>query len=416
MRVSWLYSLVVLLAGSMAQAGGHSCGPGCAPAACGPQYQLVQKTVMVPTWVTEMRTVYVTQCVPEERHKTVTVKKSVPVVRQVTKAYTVLVPEVRSRTVEYDVCRTVWQDQPQEYAVNIPYQESRQAVRTVCQWVDAQATRTVMVPEVRTKVVNYTVCRPVWREEVREYTVNVPYQVTKTGVRKVCRSVPVNYSRTIRVDHGCWQTVACEAPACGPCGSHGCGSCGGYSSCALCRRVWVPNWCDKVINYTCYKQEPYDVPYDYQVTLCRPETRTATVKVCDVVQEPQSKEVQYTVCVPREEVYTVKKPHHVQIPYDYTVNLCRTETRTRMVKVAHQMVDRASREVPYTVCVPQTREKTYNVTDYQCVEEPRDVCYTVMVPHQVPKQVCCKVKQMVPKTITCRVPVCAPSAACSSCY
>jgi hypothetical protein len=156
------------------------------------------------------------------------------------------------------------------------------------------------------------------------------------------------------------------------------------------------------------------------VTLCRPETRTAVVKVCDMVQEPQTKEVQYTVCVPQEQVYTCKKPQHVQVPYDYTVNLCRAEVRTRTVKVPQHIVEKATREEQYTVCVPQTREKVCNVTDYQCVEEARDVAYTVMVPTQVPKQVCYKLKQMVPKTITCRVPVCAPGgcghAACGSCY
>ncbi len=270
----WLAPMILLAAGSLAQGRGHGCGPGCGSscgsASCGPQYQLVQKTVMVPTWTTQMRTVYVTQCVPEQRHKTITVQRQVPVMRQVTKSYTVLVPEQRTRTVEYPVCRTVWEERQQEYTVNVPYQETRQAVRYACQWVDAEVTRTVMVPEVRTKTINYTVCKPVWREETREYTVNVPYQETRQGVRQVCHRVPVHQTRTIRVDQGCWQTVTYEVPSCG---GNGCGACG-HGGCAprhVCRRVWAPNYVEKQIHYTTYKNEVQEVPYEYQVTLCRPE-------------------------------------------------------------------------------------------------------------------------------------------------
>ncbi len=116
-------------------------------------------------------------------------------------------------------------------------------------------------------------------------------------------------------------------------------------------RRWVPNIVKREVEYTCMQAQMEDVPYEYTVTLCRPETRTRTVQVCDMVREQKTKEVQYTVCVPQ------------------------TKTGTRQV----------------TVCKTVPEEKT-------CT-------YTVNVPHTVQKEIQVKVCRMVPKEITCRVPV-----------
>src|SRR5688572_6504805 len=58
---------------------------------CGPR--MVERTILVPQWVTEKRVVNVTRCRPELRERVVTVYRCVPETRQVTREYTVMVPE-----------------------------------------------------------------------------------------------------------------------------------------------------------------------------------------------------------------------------------------------------------------------------------------------------------------------------------
>ena len=81
---------------------GH-CGGcyGCAPVACAPTD--VEKVVYEPQWVTETRMVNVTKYKTEQRERTYTVQKCVPVTEQVEQSYTVMVPETRTKTVNYTV-------------------------------------------------------------------------------------------------------------------------------------------------------------------------------------------------------------------------------------------------------------------------------------------------------------------------
>jgi len=424
----WLAPLVVLASVSAAQGellrrlhcGGGGCygGSSCAPCV---GYETVEKTVWAPEWVTEMRTVRHVQCVPEERQKTITVYDRVAETHDVTREYTVVVPQVRTRTVEYPVCRTVWHEKQQEYTVAVPYQEERQGVRQECRWVPVEATRTIMVPDVRTRTVEYQVCKPVWREESREYTVSVPYTeeregmrqvcewvpetVTRTvmvpetrtrtveytvnrtvwhektveytvsvphreerqGVRRVCRWEPYTDVRTYRQDCGRWECVECEVPECG---DAGCGSC-----CVrhYTRRVWVPNVVERQVEVTCRRPVTEEVPYTYWVTVCRPEVRSRTVRVPECVPETMTREQQYVVCVPQQREYTVRRPVTREVPYTYTVTLCRPEVRTRVVRVPDVVHETRTKEVEYTVCVPQ--QQTYTVQR----PETYDVPYTYAV-------------------------------------
>src|SRR5688572_11722507 len=74
-------------------AGGHSGDCGCAPAVadCAPAMQT--RTVMVPTYVTEMRTITATEYRQEQRQRNYTVTKRVPVNEQREVNYTVMVPQ-----------------------------------------------------------------------------------------------------------------------------------------------------------------------------------------------------------------------------------------------------------------------------------------------------------------------------------
>ena len=64
----------------------------------------VEKTVMVPSWVTETKMVNCTEYRPEKRLRKVVTYKRVPEQREVTRKCVVLVPEKYTKTVNYTVC------------------------------------------------------------------------------------------------------------------------------------------------------------------------------------------------------------------------------------------------------------------------------------------------------------------------
>ena len=72
------------------------CAAPCQAAVPCQAYELVEKTVMVPTWVTETRKVNVTEYRREPRERTYTVTRMVPETNAVTEEYTVMVPEHRT--------------------------------------------------------------------------------------------------------------------------------------------------------------------------------------------------------------------------------------------------------------------------------------------------------------------------------
>jgi len=304
------FALLLPLVTAGAAWAGHGGSACCSSNCCEPTY--VERTICVPTWVTETRTVDVIECTTEERQRTCTVYKRVP----------------ETKTIE-----------------------------TQC---------TVMVPETRTKTCNYTVCTPVWKEVEQEYTVMVPHQETRQGTRKVCKMEQVTETRTVCKDKGHWEEQVVEVlcsytkhRSCrarrGCCASTCDTGCGGSSCCnttTCTKKVWVPNIVEEQIEVTCCKPVLVEEPYEYCVTVCKPETRTRTCKVREYVKEEKTREVQYTVCVPQQ------------------------KTVTRQVCVV------------------------------KCVPEEKVVTYKVRVPHRVQKEVQVRVCKMVQKTVQvpCRQP------------
>ena len=126
------------------------------------------------------------------------------------------------------------------------------------------------------------------------------------------------------------------------------------------QNVWVPNIVKKQVDVTVQKPQVTDEPYTYSVVVCKPETRTRTVNVCDYVSEQLSRDVSYTVCVPKQEEVTVNRPKMFEEPYNYTVTVCKPETRTRTVNVCSYVSEQLTRDVPYTVCVPKQQQVTVN--------------------------------------------------------
>jgi hypothetical protein len=197
------------------------------------------------------------------------------------------------------------------------------------------------------------VSRPVWTDEVRNYTVCVPYTENREFTRMVCRNVPVTETRTVCEDQGRWEEQ--QPSACGPATPPACGPC---APAAPTQKVWVPNVVQRQVEVTCLRPQMVPEKYTCPVTLTRQESRQCTVRVC----------------------------HYEQTP--------------------------VTREVCTTVCVPQTRTWVENVTTCRVVPVQQTRQCTVMVPHQVAKTINVQVCRMVPKQV--KVPVCAPAPCCDT--
>ena len=131
---------------------------------------------------------------------------------------------------------------------------------------------------------------------------------------------------------------------------------------------------------TVMKQECVNVPFEYNVSVCHPEKRTQTIKVCSY--ENQTRTCTQRVC-------------------EY-----KCETRSRTYNVTECKIEQRTREVPYTVCVCQTRTRQQQVTEYKQVAVQKVENYTVMVPHEMEKDVQVCVCKMVAQTVT------VPAATC----
>jgi hypothetical protein len=281
-----------------------------------------------------------------------------------------MVPETRTRAVTYCVQMPVTRTVSEQYQVQVPtYREIQQT---------------------------YTVCMPVWTDQTRQYTVMVPQVETRQATRQVVHCIPVSETRTVCVDRGHWEE-ACASPcssgcdtcdsSCGGCRSRRGGGCG--DSCCAPARRWVCNYIQEQVPVTVMKTECVSEPYQYQVTVCHPETRTCTVKVCSYVN--QTRTATQRVCEYKCETRTC----------NYNVTECKVEQRTR--------------EVPYTVCVAQTRTRQEQVCEYKQVAVEKTEQYTVMVPHEVEQDVQVQVCRMVPKTVTVQVDNCCNGSSCGSC-
>jgi hypothetical protein len=325
-----LLGLTLLMPASQVQGGECGCalctgmhsGPN-----CGVGFQLVERTIHVPTMVTERRQVNVTECRTEPRERTITVQKVIPEVQQVRDVYTVMVQQTQTRLQTYHVNVPVWREVVQNVTVQVPTQELRKATQRVCRQVQVQEMQSV------TRDLGH------WDEVLVDV---VQYQ-----------------------NHGCGTAGNCgrcrrRHRGCGGCGcADACGSVGYDAGCAPAvtqqiQRVWKPDLVTEQIPVTVWRNEVVEEPYEYHVTVYHPEVRQQKVKVCEVVTQEKQQEVQVTVCVPerRDAVRnvttyrTVSEPqvqrYTVQVPYtvqkEVDVQVCRLVPKTVLYRVPVEMV------------------------------------------------------------------------------
>ena len=282
--------------------------------ACAPA--MVERTVLESVMVTETRKVQVTEYKQEPRVRKYTVTKMVPREEQRTRTVGYTEMEPRTRDEKYIECKTVTETVDQHYTEMVPYTETRKGTRCVVTPVtkNVEQQYTVMVPYTETRKGTRCVMNRVVENVQQNYTVNVPYQEQRTGTRTVVECVPVVQTRTVCEDQGHWeQRCVPVANGCQSCGvatnccrprrhfACGCDACAPCASCApapvcntvVTQNVWVPKIVQKEVQCTVNVQQCKQVPYNYTVTLCKPEVRTRTVQVCKMV--PTQQEFEYQV-------------------------------------------------------------------------------------------------------------------------
>lgn len=424
--------------------GCYSCGA--APVECGPTlaYQMVERTVLAPETTWETRLVDVTVCRPEVRHKVVNVTRLVPEQQEVQRTVVETEVQQRTRVESFPVRIPEWQNVDRQYTVRVPHwrEVSTQYTVQVPTWREVQETRvvsvpvwrevptqyTVRVPHVRDVPYSYTVMVPDWKQVPTSYTVMVPHQEMQQGTRRVCRPVVEQVMHTVTEDQGAWEeraaTVAPCSNSCGygcrhrrrccysPCPSYACAP---AATCSY--RVWVPNVVCRQVPVNVTRYEMQSEPYEYPVTVCRPEVRQGSRWVCSYRSEERQGVRQ--VCDWQDEVRQGTRRvcdwEERQQPYVRRICEMRADVRTRVDRVCdwteevrHETqricmyrTEWRNRDVPYTVCVPRTRVVTEQITVMRPVVEPQDVSYTVMVPHVEQREVRVPVTQMVEKRVQC---------------
>ena len=310
----------------------NCCRPACRPPCPAPPSApcMVERTVLVPQMSTETRRVCVIECRSEIHTKKITVCK--------------LVEE--KKEVPYEYCE--WK------------QESK----------TRQETFQVMVPE--------------WKDVTTEYIVMVPHVERHQGIRKVAKCVPSIEKRTVCEHSGRWEDrlvqVQTFVRGCDASGRPIC--CPQISTCQ--QKVWVPEVVQKEIEVTVHKLVCEDQPYEFDVTVCKPEKKTCTQRVCTHKCETKTRDVQYTVCVPEK------------------------KTGTRWVTSCKPVME--EKEVQCAVMVPHKVEKEIQVCVCRMVEKTIQVANCCPQPACVPARSCCTV----PASICCR-PVascCRPAPTC----
>jgi hypothetical protein len=228
----------------------------------------------------QLRTVYVTQCVPE----TYQVKQ------------TVLVPQTRTETYTAYRCETVPVVREQVVTCIQRVPEMQTVTRRVCVSVPVCETRTVM--------------RPCWT------TQTVTTMVTKCVDRGhyECREVYSHRAAMHARMHKHRHRHDCCPPPCPP------------STKTV--KVWVPCMVQIQCPVTCCKRVCVMQPVQVQVNTCRHEYRDVTCQVCTYKCVPVQQVRRYTCYTTRQVPYQATRCVTVCVPTEQLVTCTRLVART----------------------------------------------------------------------------------------
>jgi hypothetical protein len=209
------------------------------------------------------------------------------------------------------------------------YTTTRTVYRTECRTEPYTAYRCESVPEVRERVVTtyqrVAECRP----EVRRYCVSVPCCEERTVMKPCWSTVTETVMRTRCVDRGHYECR--EVPVhrvslhrrhhgdcCDPCPP---------PPCTRTVKVWVPCKVTECYPVTHCKRVCTMVPTVVKVNTCRQEWREQTVNVTHYRCVPVSHTVKYTCYTTRTVPYQATRTVSVCVPHQETVTCTRYVTR-----------------------------------------------------------------------------------------
>jgi len=296
--------------------------------------------------VTEMRDIPYTKWRMEERTHSYTMKKHVPRVERRSKKYTIMIPESRTKIVQYATTKHRPEGGLQDYQVRIPFQEEVEKQYTVMIPVQQERTTswTVRVPYTETLETMYTVMVPVEEKRTEEYTVRIPFveKLDETYTVKVpYQEKTVAFRKvTKRIPVKTTKTVTCHS---------------GY---------WRMEAKTVSENKHCASAENPCVP---KTIYCRQWVPTSET---------------------REVPTTSWKYITEEIPYTLYVKKYRSEERTRTQYIRRYREEVRTREYSITKMVPEKRTKTVSMKKYHEEERTGTYCVTRMVPEKRTKPVC----------------------------
>jgi hypothetical protein len=191
------------------------------------------------------------------------------------------------------------------------------------------AYRIEHVPETRCRKVTVYDRVPCEETRTRTVCVSVPCVEERCCTEKhwVCKEV-TTYKRRC-VDNGHWECKCVECnkhkcrKSCDSCNPCGCDTCPQYKTV----RVWVP--CKQVIEEPCTRTVkcPEYRQVKKQVTVCRKETRCEQYKVTVCKCVPREKEETYTVCVEKRIPFEATRCVCKCVPVQEQVTCCRMVKR-----------------------------------------------------------------------------------------
>ena len=183
----------------------------------------------------------------------------------------------------------------------------------------------------------------------------------------------------------------------------------------MTRKVWVPNCVteqvavqgttmkDQVVSYTVYEQQATQIPYECTKVVYRPETRTASRKVCVYVDEQRTR-------MRKVVKYNDEKRTRMRKELTYT-----TVTKKETIPHVTYTTEERTKEVSYTYNVPECSVEEYEVCRYDRVCEDQVEEYTVCVPYCVMEERQVQVCKMVPKLVEEIIHPCGNSSASGAC-
>jgi hypothetical protein len=225
------------------------------------------------------------------------------------------------------------------------YQTTRTAYRIECKQEAYTAYRTVCVPETRTRVCTVYKRVPEVRTEVRNVCVRVPVVEERTCIQRrwetqqvttmVCKTVDRGHYECREVPDR-WKEFCNRVRRCGRRHDDCCEPCPPPPTKTV--KCWVPCKVTEQVPVTTCKRVCVEVPVKVNVTVCRTVVRQEKVQVCAYRCVPEQRTETYTVNVTRCVPYQATRTVRVCVPYQETVTctrmVARTVTRTVPVECA----------------------------------------------------------------------------------